>query len=148
MDLGARGPDMSGQPLLDGRVTVFLFGKNAEVPPAMQLLDTLQSPDQGLRLVGREQARLVQDAHVGDGAVAVVGHEPLIEQILVARGEGEHLRVGRLLRAPQRHGCTPQGLRLRRMMALWAISRMALILMKPAESCWLNPPSISMLDSS
>ena len=49
---------------------------------------------------------------------------------------------------PEGHGVTIRSRSLLRMMALCAIRRIALILMKPSESCGLKPPSMSMLERS
>ena len=61
--------------------------------------------------------------------------------------EALHFLVKAVSLVPELH-FTPQACFFLFMIALWAMRRMALILMNPAESVWLKPPSMCMLERS
>jgi len=104
----------------------------------------LEGGHEVLRLVGSEYSRLFQGPGMGHGGHAFIGKKHRIEKIIFSHGKSLNHRLHLLSLVPELH----RSAFLFFIIALCAISRIALILINPSESFWLKPPSMFMLESS
>ena len=98
--------DSRRQQILDGRLAILLFERDAPFAARMLLADRLERLADRREIRGRQQPLLPQHLGVRDGGLNVVAHQAVVEQMILAGRVREHALIERRPLVPQsRHGC-------------------------------------------
>ena len=113
MDALAGGAEARAQPPLESRLAVLLGELDVPLAARVACGERLErSADRG-EILRRQQLLEVQHLGMGDRGAHIVGHQPLIERVILAGGVLEHALIERCALVPQaRHGllCCSAGL--------------------------------------
>ena len=116
MQAPAGGADPRRQTVLEGGLAILLIEGDAPAAGGMLGADGHERGLDGGQVCGAQQCAFVQHAGMGDRGAHVVGHQPVVETMVIARRVLEHAGVqGRALVPEPRHGvaapCCSAGLK-------------------------------------
>ena len=102
----AGGADALRQPILDGGLAILLFERDAPLAARMLLADGCERVANGAMIRRRQKALLRQHVGMRDRGLDVVAHQPVVEEMVLARRVGEHALIERGALVPEaRHDC-------------------------------------------
>src|SRR5260370_32772966 len=99
------GADARREQILDRRLAILLFERDAPDPARMFLADGRQGISNQSQVLRGQQPLSRQHVRVRDGGLYVVANQAIVQNIVVPRGEAEHARVERSSLVPESRHC-------------------------------------------